>query len=687
MTLFLTKSRFSRGVRCPQKLVYEGGSANYVDQNDNNTMLQGLAEGGHQIGALAQTLFKQADGEDAHEISAREQDVQIDDTRQALESETVTLFEPTIVHDRFLVRVDVLRKRGNRVDLIEVKSKSFNPGSTDPKKNPTQPTRSGGIHNDWLPYIRDIAFQYWVITQAYPGWEVRCQLMVPNRATAARENGLHQCFPVRLDEAPTGSGIFRARVDAPARLEQERLGESFLQCIPVDDQVRQVLAQELEVPGQLGQFHVIAHQLADLRENPVAIEPAPIGVHCKECEFYTPTPTPEARSGFHECWADRLGVDSGYQREDTIFGLFWPSSNGPASLKSLLNEGVAWLSDIDPDLLAAPDSLNSALDRKDRQRMQVTATWPGGGEYYFNRQAFSQVFAQTIEKTGWPVYFLDFEAARSAMPFRAGERSNDVRIFQFSIHRLDEDGQLSHVSEFIDLSTDVDVNVVMLRQLKQALGSTGTVMRWSDYENTVLNEARAILLASHHPPEDRDDLVEFIETLTEEKQDGRLLRRGERNMVDQAKWAAKFYFHPVTRGSSSIKVVLPAVMSSSEHLRELYSQPIYGTDMMPSKNFSGKTWWIPKPGKPEEPKDPYALLASTDAGGTGAVVDTDRHYERFESIAEGGSAMMAYIRSQSGGMDPEEKAAMERSLLRYCELDTLAMAMIMQAWQAEADRS
>ena len=683
---YLTKSRFSRGVQCPQKLVYEGHPANYVDQDDNNAMLQGLAEGGHQIGALAQTLFKQADGEDAYEITAREQSEQIEDTREALESETVTLFEPTIVHDRFLVRVDVLRKRGNRVDLIEVKSKSFDSSSADPGKNPTQPTRTGGIDNKWLPYMRDIAFQYWVVTQAYPDWDVRCQLMMPDKAIAARDSGLHQCFPVRLDEVPAGSGAFRARVEAPDRLNKEHLGESFLQCIPVDDQVQQVLEQVLEVPGQVDQFHVIAHRLADLRENPIAVKPAPVGAQCKTCEFYTPTPSAEDRSGFHECWADRLGVDSGYRREDTVFGLFSPSGRGAASTRGLLDGGTLWLSDVNPDALGWPDTPNGALDKPDRQRMQVTGSWPGGGDYYFDREGFARAFAQTIETTGWPIYFLDFEGARSALPFRAGAKSNEIQIFQFSIHRLDENGQLTHADEFIDLSTEGDVNVAMVRRLKQALGSTGTVMRWSDYENTVLNEARSLLLASNRPPDDRDDLVAFIETLTEKKQGKRLLRRGQRNMVDQAQWAAQFYFHPLTRGSSSIKAVLPAVMGSSSHLRELYSRAIYGTDEMPSKNFSGETWWVAQPGEPGEPQDPYALLAGRASAGSDAV-DSDRHYERFESIAEGGSAMMAYIRSQSGAVNPEEKTAMEKSLLRYCELDTLAMAMIMQAWRAEAGRS
>ena len=34
-------------------------------------------------------------------------------------------------------------------------------------------------------------------------------------------------------------------------------------------------------------------------------------------------------------------------------------------------------------------------------------------------------------------------------------------------------------------------------------------------------------------------------------------------------------------------------------------------------------------------------------------------------------------------MDDEERSRITAALLRYCELDTLAMAMIVEAWMAE----
>jgi len=50
-------------------------------------------------------------------------------------------------------------------------------------------------------------------------------------------------------------------------------------------------------------------------------------------------------------------------------------------------------------------------------------------------------------------------------------------------------------------------------------------------------------------------------------------------------------------------------------------------------------------------------------------------------IAEGGAAAMAFARLQFEDLSPETRAAIKAALLRYCELDTLAMVMIAEAWR------
>jgi hypothetical protein len=51
------------------------------------------------------------------------------------------------------------------------------------------------------------------------------------------------------------------------------------------------------------------------------------------------------------------------------------------------------------------------------------------------------------------------------------------------------------------------------------------------------------------------------------------------------------------------------------------------------------------------------------------------------TIEDGGAAMTAYLRMQFTDVAPATREAYRRALLRYCELDTLAMVMVFEAWR------
>ena len=54
---YLTKSRFKLAVDCPTKLFYSGKGKEYRDTMAENNFLAMLAEGGHQVGALAKLRY------------------------------------------------------------------------------------------------------------------------------------------------------------------------------------------------------------------------------------------------------------------------------------------------------------------------------------------------------------------------------------------------------------------------------------------------------------------------------------------------------------------------------------------------------------------------------------------------------------------------------------------------------
>ena len=123
--------------------------------------------------------------------------------------------------------------------------------------------------------------------------------------------------------------------------------------------------------------------------------------------------------------------------------------------------------------------------------------------------------------------------------------------------------------------------------------------------------------------------------------------------------------------------VLPAILGRSEYLQDSYGKPIYGKNkQIPSLNFSNWTWV--KSAIDGTPINPYKQLPS--------VFSTQEHLKiqlltRDDSLANGEAALIAYSRLQFEQMSDCEHNKLRAALLRYCELDTLAMVMIYEHWK------
>ena len=154
-------------------------------------------------------------------------------------------------------------------------------------------------------------------------------------------------------------------------------------------------------------------------------------------------------------------------------------------------------------------------------------------------------------------------------------------------------------------------------------------------------------------------------------------------MVDLADVVLKYYFHPYMKGSYSIKVVLPSVQNSSDLIKSKYLLPVYGTTEMPSLNHTEPKVWTVF-GEDGMVKNPYKLLPPISS-----YLDTDIDLDNVEiketeSVANGGAALAAYAKMQfSYGAMSE---ALEKALLNYCELDTLAMVFIWEYFYNECNK-
>ena len=208
--------------------------------------------------------------------------------------------------------------------------------------------------------------------------------------------------------------------------------------------------------------------------------------------------------------------------------------------------------------------------------------------------------------------------------------------------------------------------------MKKALeNDNGTIFRYSNHENTILNAIYIQLLESTEP--DKKDLINFIQQISHSKKDSVTFWKGERDMVDLWVIEKNFYYNPLTKGSNSIKEVLPASLSSSPFLQKKYSQPINKINVT-SKNFTENHIWL----EMDENKvlSPYKMLPSVFEGWS--EDELENTLSEIEDIDNGGAALTAYGKLQYTDMTEAEVDELSSALLKYCELDTLAMVMIFE---------
>jgi hypothetical protein len=546
----------------------------------------------------------------------------------------------------------VLVKTGNRFDLIEVKAKSYN------SMEPEIEGKRGGISSGMLPYIQDAAFQTWVLRQAFPGAQITTALMMPDKAQLAPVDGINQMFKI--------NGRSGVEVHIPQGIDMKSLAETLLAKVCVDRYVEQVLNQPLDFPGGPATLDDAAAAWAEAYRNDQRIVPV-IGAQCGGCQFKA-APGDALKSGFHECWE----MANGWGEQDFDAGTVLDLWNFRGKQK-LIDQGVLKISQVTRDDIGEfDDEPNSdGLNRKQRQWLQVGGipeAYNGGG-YYFD----GALAAVEMSRWRFPLHFIDFETSTAALPFYKGMHAYEPVAFQFSHHIMEADGSVRHDGQFLCVEPGEYPNYRFVRALKDALeGDNGSVFMWSHHENTILSKIIEQLAKDPNRPVDADALTDFIK---------HLIKGGDRAMVDLCTMAEKTFFHPDTNGGNSIKVVLPAILKVSEVLREIYSRPIYGApDGIVSLNFASPNGiaWIDVEADGTT-SDPYAKLKQL---AIDMIPDEARDTEgNVSAIAEGGAAATAYARLQFEDMDKQTRERICAALLRYCELDTLAMVMVVQAWQ------
>jgi hypothetical protein len=693
--MYLTKSRFKMAIECPTKLFYASqGKEVYFDKNQDSDFLQALADGGQQIGELAKFKYHDDPIGSMITVETLDHDDAVRQTEAMLaRGGRVVIAEAALRHENYFIRVDVLicDEDNKTIDLIEVKSKSV-----------TQEEIAKGFKNTkgeyipgWLPYLYDVAYQTMVAQLAKPGYRIRPKLLLIDSAKVCDVDGLHQQFPisVSVDEKNRKRTVVKPKLG----LLKSHIGNLDILC-EVDGTgfVQDLLTKPINNPQhipreQLQSVAIFSHWASDILQKKERVFHG-VSKACKSCQFRAPVGSSVEKSGVHECWKDALSQglihgDSTEMNLSTPLSIdLWGGGAGARSFASeVLDKGIAFLKDIQAtDIEATETSAPGKMTAFERRLAQIEAVENPQSSPHLNGNRLAE-----MDKWEWPLHMIDFETSAPAIPFFKGMRPYETLAFQFSHHIMEKDEagviHIRHENQWISTQAEKFPSIDFVRELKKALMPTGqlhgTVFRYHNHENTVLRKIRKMLVddGAYAHEQDAAELVSFIDLITKSSgKDDVKDHVGDKAMVDLHRLVQEGYYSRHAGGSISLKFMLPAILKDATKMASIFEQSgAYGQQLkIKSLNFEDHVWLqavkennpyktLPPVFGPEHSNLNEMLLRLLGDG------DDDE-----TSIADGGLAMTAYNYTQFNSLADSERKSIEAALLRYCELDTLAMVML-----------
>ena len=653
----LSKSRFKQGLECPNKLYFSNSKEVYLNKKNEDSFLQALASGGFQIEEYARLQYTGGilieDPEDRENYDY--QDL-ADQTSELLKLENVVIYEAAFYVDDLFIRTDILVKNGSNIKLIEVKAKSI-----DSSNDYNFVGKNGKLVSGWKPYLFDLAFQTYVAKLCLPDYKIIPYLCLVDKSKVATIDGLNQFFRVKQKTNK------RTGVDVLVN-DKSQLGENLLYREDLSEVVSNIHSGEFLYYDNLN-FYEAIDLLRDVRINNYYPNwPAQFS-SCKNCEYkvdYSEM-TQQKKSGFEHCFKTQYNWTVTDFNTSNIFNV-WDLKD-----PKLMAQGLLFKSQLTPEDIKYKEAAGK-LSRTERQWLQIEK------ERDKDTSEFIDIEGLRAEMATWvyPYHFIDFETSTVPLPFHEGRKPYEQIAFQFSHHIYHENGLIEHANEYINTTPGEFPNFIFSQHLLDALiHDEGTIFKYSTHENTILNAIRDQLKSSNYPF--KNELISFIEVISHPKDKHpdpwevptRLSGNGTRDMVDLCAVIKKYYYNPHTKGSNSIKQVLPSVLKSSEFIQNKYSKSIEAIGVS-SKNFKSKQVWLQK--QNGEVINPYDLLPPLYENMTQDQINDT--LSELENINDGGAALTAYGKIQYTDMTKQEREEISKSLKRYCELDTLAMVMI-----------
>ncbi len=630
MNKYLSKSDFQLANSCAKKLVYK--KKGYASSNDTDEYMTMLAQGGYIVGKMATLLYQ-----DGIEVEGNTND-SLRITKDLIEeNDSITLFEPAFESNQRLARIDIFKKSGKYIQIIEVKSASRD--SSNPNNDSIKLKK----------YTQDVAFQYTIIKDLFPDCTIECFLLMPDKAIRTNIDGLAGWFQLK-EQTISIEGQFEAPEEIITQ-EKSKFQKPEVEFIFVNDPqyydyidllhresilsylnvTEQVLGMEVEIRVKADSYIKIINNNLEARPQDYQISKA-----CKSCEYYV---SGDPNCGFFECW-------KGSSKFPGIFDMYYGGTIGSNNyLNELIKKGKFEFNDIQAERLCKKDG--SLGTRNIRQLIQLENT--------FNKKEwFSDEMKAELAKWEYPLHFIDFETFTGALPSHIQMRSFELIAFQWSCHTVAYPGAEPVHSEFIYTEGGFP-NFIFAETLMNHIGLTGTPLMWSTHENTVL---RTIYYQMKSLNYRNPNLNEWLKKTIKDKEFGT-----EGRFIDMNAFTLKHYFHPDMKGKTSIKKVLPSIWNNNKYLHDI---PYF-------KKYSIKDL-------DNQILDPYDALFNL-ANEKMRELDDEMDIQS-EDVKGGTGAMRAFQRIRfDNSISKEYKEELKLRLLEYCKLDTIAMYIIWFYWK------
>ncbi len=629
--IYLTKSDLKTARSCTTKLYYK--KLGYPTDGRVDAYTRILADGNFIITKIAHLLFPEGIYISANFNSEESIANAVQETITHLQKEEVVLFEPVLYSGHKLARADILIKKGDRLEIIEIRSKGFDSAAHENLVNYRNLSlfrnkRTGKVGGEWRHIIEDVAYQVGILqemlTEYLPDLKVEISpyLLVPDRAKTTAIDHLASYFQIEQLSTHRNSlskfnGIdisFSGDVD---EIRRDRLLTQVSIATEVTELIEPTIAQAQKYIDYL------------IERSPEIF--APIGKNCKGCEYRASDR--DSRDGFRECWGDLADV------ENHVLDLYQMGRIG-GNETPLVN---ALIQQKQVSMFHVPLEELNDYTYSYRQLIQIEYTQK-------NKEWISENLPNIIQQVEYPIHFIDFETSRMAVPYRAGMKSFEQVAFQWSCHTIAEPDAPPVQKEWLDLENTFP-NFQFAESLMECLGDRGTILTWATHENSVLRDIYYQMEALDYR---NPDLQIWLANTA------KLGNKGKSHLVDMNALTLKHYFHPLMKGRTSLKCVLPSVWKTNHYLHEIpYFKEYY-------REVDG------------EILSPYEVLPQLQIG------------DRIQVVNEGAGAMLAYQdlmygeNRDQGSVNEAVRSQWKELLYQYCRLDTMAMVIIWKHWQTLA---